>query len=74
MLMTMSSVIAFPGTCQRFSLPSCFTVIPALEMPYSARPPSAVAVFIVMMNAATRQTTKKSVSVVEPTIRFIAPT
>ena len=31
--MTMSTVIAFPGTCQRFSVPSCFTVIPALEIP-----------------------------------------
>ena len=33
MLMTMSTVIAFPGTRNLLSVPSCLTVIPSREMP-----------------------------------------
>ena len=46
MFSTASSVIALPGTCLRFSLPSQRIVMPSCEMPYSAREPSAVAVFM----------------------------
>ena len=72
LLYHMSTLIAFPGTLKRFNLPSCFTVIPSREMPYSARPPSAVAVFIEMMKLMHRQMRKKSESLVEPTILSIA--
>ena len=43
---TASSVIALPGTLLRFSLPSQRIVMPSCEMPYRARDPSMVAVFI----------------------------
>src|SRR5438270_13397712 len=46
MLIPMSSDIAFPGTLKRFSRPSSLIVKPSFEMPYRARLPSAVAVFI----------------------------
>ena len=50
--MIMSRVIAAPGTFHRLSRPSCLTVRPSFEMPYSARLPSAVAVFIEMTKLA----------------------
>ena len=62
MLMIVSSDIAFPGTLNLFSRPSSLIVIPSLEMPYSARLPSAVAVFIEMMKLKRMTTTKKSVA------------
>ena len=60
MLTIMSTVIPFPGTLYLFSFPSHLIVIPSREMPRSARPPSAVAVFIEMMKLMHRQTRKKS--------------
>ena len=72
MLIPMSSVIAKPGTFQRFSRPSSLIVIPPFEMPYSARLPSAVAVFIEMTKLRMMTTTKKSVA--PPTNLFSAPT
>ena len=33
MLMTMSTVIAFPGTLNRLSVPSCLIVMPSREIP-----------------------------------------
>ena len=76
MLTTMSRVIAFPGTWKRLSTPSCLIVIPSREMPKSARPPSAVAVFIVIRKLATRQKTSASLTNSEsvPRIVIIPPT
>ncbi len=51
----------FPGTFHRFSRQSCLTVMSSFEMPYSARLPSAVAVFIEMTKLAQMTTTKKLV-------------
>ena len=48
MLIPMSSVIAVAGDVEAVERPSYLIVSPALEMPNSARPPSAVAVFIEM--------------------------
>ena len=73
MLMTMSRVIAAPGTFHRLSRPSCLTVNPSFEMPYSARLPSAVAVFIEMTKLAQMTTTKKLVKF-GPTSWSRAPT
>ena len=38
MLTTRSSVIARAGTWKRLSMPNALIVMPAREMPYSARP------------------------------------
>ena len=46
MFSSASSVIALAGTCLLLSLPNHLMVIPSCEMPYSAREPSAVAVFM----------------------------
>ena len=73
MLTPMSSVIAFPGTLKRFSRPSSLMVKPSLEMPYRARLPSAVAVFIERMKLAQMTTTKKLVAPL-PTSELSAPT
>jgi len=51
-LTTMSTVIALAGTWKRLRCPSQRTVMPDLEIPYRAREPSIVAVFIARMNAA----------------------
>ena len=73
MLTIMSTVIAFPGTLNRFSFPSRLTVIPSREMPKSARPPSAVAVFMVMMKLCDQADDEEvRDSLVEPRILSIA--
>ena len=53
--------------------PSHLIVRPAFEIPYSARPASAVEVAIDSRNERIRQTTKKSATPV-PTIAFIVVT
>ena len=58
-LTTRSTVIAFPGTCQRLSLPSPLIVRPAFEIPYSARLPSAVEDDIDRIRLAIRQIRRK---------------
>ena len=49
--------MAMPGTLYLFSRPSHFVVMPSWEMPYSAREPSMVAVFIDRSSPAIRHTT-----------------
>ena len=69
MFMTMSSVMARPGTWCELSTDSCLTVRPSRAIPNRAREPSIVAVFIESSRPAQRHTTstppKKS-----PTIAF----
>ena len=71
--MTVSQLIANPGTFHLFSRPSCLIERPSFEIPYSARLPSAVAVFIEMTKLARMTTTKKFVAS-DPTSWFSAPT
>ena len=73
MLSTMSSDIALPGTLKRLSRPSSLTVRPSLEIPKSARLPSAVAVFIEIMKLMHMTATKKFVRSL-PTSWLRAPT
>ena len=73
MLIRVSRDMANPGTFQRLRRPSCVIVSPSFEMPYRARLPSAVAVFIEMTKLARMMTTKKSVAP-EPTSCSSAPT
>ena len=51
--------MAFPGTCLLFSLPSHLIVMPSCEMPYRAREPSAVAVFIASTMPAHSENTAR---------------
>ena len=59
--------MARPGTWKRLSTPSCLTVMPAFEIPYSARPPSAVEEDIDSTRLASRQI-RKNVPTVWPAI------
>src|SRR6516164_8179387 len=59
---TRSTVIALPGTWKRLILPSHLIVRPALEIPYSARPASAVEVDIDSSSDRIRKMRKTSVA------------
>ena len=59
MLTTRSTVIARPGTWKRLSTPNCLIVMPAREIPYSARPASAVEEVIDSSRLAMMQIVKK---------------
>src|ERR1700756_4031954 len=72
-LTTRSTVIALPGTWKRLSLPSHLIVSPAFEIPYSARPASAVELPIDNRNERIRKMSRTSVTPL-PTIVFSAVT
>ena len=55
MFTTMSTVMARPGTWNLFKWYSCLIVMSSRAIPYSALPPSAVAVFIDRTRLAMRQ-------------------
>ena len=59
MLTIRSTVIARAGTWKRLSTPSCLIVIPAREIPNSARPASAVEEVIDSSRLAMMQIVKK---------------
>ena len=68
-----SSVIAFPGTLRAFSFPRKRNVMPSCEMPYSARDPSIVAVFIESTMPAQSISTRMSAGVLPTSVLNTSP-
>ena len=73
MFTTMSTVMPRAGTWKRLRWNNHLIVMSSRAIPYSARPPSAVAVFIARIRLAIRQTTANPPTT-SPAISFSAAT
>ena len=74
MFTTMSTVMPRAGTWKRFRWWSHLIVMSSRAIPYRARPPSAVAVFIARIRLAIRQIDREAADARHPAISLSAAT